>query len=82
LVFPRETKKFVERNMSLSLLYPLVSLSTSFGGGYSGNNERLVVPAFLTFYALLATVIEQRICYVSPEQPGGIRGRHVRIDTR
>ena len=57
LLFFQSTKKFVQSNRFAVVFFLLVLISTFFGY----NNERLMAPAFIVFYLLLATIIQDHL---------------------
>lgn len=57
LLFWRQTLAFVRSRGHLLLLFGLTAASTLFGS----NNERLMAPAFLLFYPLLAQIMQERM---------------------
>lgn len=57
LIFFRESARFLGRNLHLAAYFLLVLASASFGS----NNERLMAPAAIAFYALIAFIIDARV---------------------
>lgn len=57
LLFFQSTKKFIQSNRFAVVFVLLVLISTFFGY----NNERLMAPAFIVFYFLLATIIQDHL---------------------
>ena len=57
LIFFRESARFLRRNLYLAAYFLLVLASASFGS----NNERLMAPAAIAFYALIAFIIDARV---------------------
>jgi hypothetical protein len=57
LIFFRESALFLRRNLHLAAYFLLVLASASFGS----NNERLMAPAAIAFYALIAFIIDARV---------------------
>ncbi len=57
LIFFRESARFLRRNLYLAAYFLLVFASASFGS----NNERLMAPAAIAFYALVAFIIDARV---------------------
>ena len=57
LIFFRESARFIRRNLHLAAYFLLVLASASFGS----NNERLMAPAAIAFYALIAFIIDARV---------------------
>jgi len=62
LVFWRETVGFCKTNKHLLVLGVLVLASTMF----AENNERLMAPAFLSFYPLIGTIIDRHLSRSRP----------------
>lgn len=56
LIFFRDTFIYIGRNIHIFALFVLVIISTLF----AHDNERLMAPAFLAFYPLIARIIEHR----------------------
>ncbi len=54
-VYPKTSWDFIRSNMSLIFFSVLVFGTTLFGS----NQERLMAPAFITFYLLLGTILER-----------------------
>ena len=54
LVFVEQTVSFVRQNKHMALFFLLVLAGTLFGG----NNERLMAPAFVVFYLLIAEILQ------------------------
>ena len=57
LIYLGETRAFLARNRHLLLLTVLVFVSALFGQ----NDERLMAPAFIVFYPLIAQIIERSL---------------------
>lgn len=57
LIFFRESARFIRRNLHLAAYFLLVLASASFGS----NNERLMAPAAIAFYALVAFIIDAKV---------------------
>lgn len=57
LLFWRQTLAFLQARWHLLLFLALIAASTLFGS----NNERLMAPAFLVFYPLLAQIMQTRL---------------------
>ena len=57
LIFFRESARFLKRHLYLAAYFLLVLASASFGS----NNERLMAPAAIAFYALIAFIIDARV---------------------
>ncbi|MBU8921352.1 MAG: hypothetical protein KOO63_05985 [Bacteroidales bacterium] len=55
LIFFRETGRFVRENTDISLFFILVLVSAFFGS----NNERLMAPAAISFFALIAGILDR-----------------------
>ncbi len=55
LIFFRETGRFVRKNPDIALFFILVLVSAFFGS----NNERLMAPASISFFALIAVILDR-----------------------
>jgi hypothetical protein len=65
LIFFRETAGFIRKNPDLSLFFILVLISAFFGS----NNERLMAPASISFFALIAVILDRE----------GMKGKMIRM---
>ena len=55
LIFFGETGRFIKKNPGISLFFVLVLVSAFFGS----NNERLMAPASISFFALIAVILDR-----------------------
>ncbi len=57
LIFFRESARFLGRNLHMAVYFVFVLAAASFGS----NNERLMAPAFIVFYAIIAFIVDSRV---------------------